>query len=158
MTRMNGSVQIRPMTRMDIERVMEIAAGLKQAPLWPLESYLKALDPAAQPRRVAVVAENTETATIVGCAVASLTVPEAELETIAVAAKFQRQGIARQLFGTMVEMLQGMDATVIALEVRASNEPARALYESLGFTNAGLRPRYYANPVEDAVWMTLTFN
>jgi ribosomal-protein-alanine N-acetyltransferase len=35
--------------------------------------------------------------------------------------------------------------------VRRSNEAARRLYESAGFTLAGIRPRYYRNPEEDAL-------
>ena len=37
------------------------------------------------------------------------------------------------------------------LEVRASNEGARRLYERLGFRVAGTRRNYYTNPIEDAV-------
>ena len=42
------------------------------------------------------------------------------------------------------------------LEVRQSNAPARALYEKLGYIQAGLRRNYYENPREDAVIMTKT--
>lgn len=47
-------------------------------------------------------------------------------------------------------------AESVLLEVRASNEPALALYTSMGFRQVGLRKRYYSNPEEDAVLMTLT--
>ena len=40
------------------------------------------------------------------------------------------------------------------LEVRVGNAPARALYRSLGFIDAGLRKKYYSDG-EDAVIMTL---
>ena len=40
-----------------------------------------------------------------------------------------------------------------SLEVRKSNAPARALYEKLGFTEAGIRKMYYSNPAEDAIIM-----
>ena len=43
----------------------------------------------------------------------------------------------------------------VLLEVRASNAPARALYERLGFAVAGVRRRYYHDNGEDAVLMTL---
>ena len=46
--------------------------------------------------------------------------------------------------------------TFLTLEVRQSNAPARALYEKLGYVQAGLRRNYYENPREDAVIMTKT--
>ena len=44
----------------------------------------------------------------------------------------------------------------LTLEVRQSNAPARALYEKLGYLQAGLRRNYYENPREDAIIMTKT--
>jgi [ribosomal protein S18]-alanine N-acetyltransferase len=37
------------------------------------------------------------------------------------------------------------------LEVRKSNDPARLLYERLGFAIAGVRRAYYTKPDEDAI-------
>ena len=39
------------------------------------------------------------------------------------------------------------------LEVRRGNEPAIALYRSLGYREVGVRPRYYAEDGEDALVM-----
>ena len=39
----------------------------------------------------------------------------------------------------------------IHLEVRESNNAARALYVKCGFASTGRRPKYYSNPEEDAV-------
>ena len=52
------------------------------------------------------------------------------------------------------------DVGAVELEVRSSNVAARALYKSLGFSETGLRPKYYATPDgrEDAILMTLTLN
>ncbi|MFC2620031.1 MAG: ribosomal-protein-alanine N-acetyltransferase, partial [Pauljensenia sp.] len=41
----------------------------------------------------------------------------------------------------------------IFLDVRPSNAAAISLYESRGFVEIGRRPRYFRNPVEDAVEM-----
>jgi ribosomal-protein-alanine N-acetyltransferase len=43
-------------------------------------------------------------------------------------------------------------AEVLALEVRASNHAAIALYEGFGFVRYFVRPRYYEG-VEDAILM-----
>ncbi len=145
---------IRRMRAADLDRVMAIDGNLSHAPLWPRSAYLVALDPHASPRRVALVAEDP-VAGVVAFAVASLLAPQAELETIAVAQATQRRGIARKLLSALVGELSAAAAVEFLLEVRASNNPALALYRSLGWRQTGLRPRYYSDPEEDAVLMTL---
>lgn len=149
------SVRIRPMTAADLDRVIEIAQSLRHAPQWQRGAYAAALVPEATPRRIALVAEDPKTGVVSGFAVACLTPPEAELETIAVASEFQRQGLARQLFEVLAGELRGKQVSVTLLEVRASNHRALALYRSLGFAEAGRRRGYYADPVEDALLMRL---
>jgi len=50
-----------------------------------------------------------------------------------------------------VEQLKKQGSQCLTLEVRASNMPAIALYEKLGFTQIGRRKNYYRNPKEDAL-------
>jgi ribosomal-protein-alanine N-acetyltransferase len=143
------------MTLADLKRVIGIAQSLKDAPHWPHSAYVAALDCDAAPRRIALVAEAPETSTVVGFAIASLLAPQAELETIAVAAENQRRGIARRIFTAMVEELKPAAISEVLLEVRASNFPALAFYRTLGFIETGRRPRYYTDPVEDAAMLEL---
>jgi ribosomal-protein-alanine N-acetyltransferase len=112
------------------------------------------VDENSAPRRVSLVAEDPETG-VVGFAVACLVGPQAELETIAVAAESQRRGVARRLLTAMAVELKQAQIREVTLEVRASNHPALALYRSLGFVETGRRPRYYVDPVEDAVLLSL---
>lgn len=149
---MTTGIRIRPMASGDVDAVLDLAAGLPTAPHWPRTAYITALDPAAWPRRIALVAEDAD-GSVVGLAIALLIPPQAELETIAVTATHQRQGIACALFAALVDALAGRQITEVTLEVRASNLPAQALYQSLGFQDAGRRPGYYAEPPEDAVLM-----
>lgn len=92
---------------------------------------------------------------IVGFAVAGLVAPEAELETIAVSAKAQRQGVGALLLRALAEELRTERVTGLILEVRASNRAALGFYRAQGFIETGRRPRYYADPEEDAVLMGL---
>lgn len=149
-------LRIRPMTGTDLEAVVAIAGTLKDAPKWPYEAYLSALDPECVVPRVALVAEYPGHG-IVGFAIASVVPLDAELETIAVAEAAQRQGVARQLFFEMGGALRGAGVAAIALEVRASNAPALSLYRALGFHEVGKRQRYYVDPVEDALLMRMRF-
>ena len=47
--------------------------------------------------------------------------------------------------------LRARGSHCLTLEVRASNAPAIALYEKLGFSQVGLRKNYYRDPKEDAL-------
>jgi ribosomal-protein-alanine N-acetyltransferase len=150
-----AAVRIRRMTPANLDRVIEIAESLKQAPHWPPAAYVTALDPQSAARRISLVAEDPETGAVQGFAVAVVLPPEAELETIAVAAEVQRRGLAQRLLAALATELRSAQVTAVILEVRASNVPALALYLSLGFEETGRRPRYYADPQEDAVLMSL---
>jgi len=92
---------------------------------------------------------------VLGFLIASLLPPQAELETIAVSAAAQRHGIGRRLFFAMDQELRAAGVGEVLLEVRASNRPALCFYRSLGWSETGHRPRYYADPEEDAVLMSL---
>jgi [ribosomal protein S18]-alanine N-acetyltransferase len=146
---------IRPMAAGDVDHVLEIAGSLPQAPHWPLTAYVRALDSQSSPRRISLVAESPAARKVIGFAIASLLAGEAELESIAVASDAQRRGLGRQTFRALTIELKKAGAERLTLEVRASNAPALAFYRSLGLIEAGRRPRYYADPVEDAVLMAL---
>lgn len=138
----------------DLPRVLEIEQALQDAPQWSLRAWKRAVDPEAARQRVALIAEEPQ-AGVVGFAVASMVAPEAELESIAVAAVWQRRGVARRLFGALAEALRRAGVWEIFLEFRASNQAARGFYEALGFAETGRRARYYSDPQEDAVLMRL---
>jgi ribosomal-protein-alanine N-acetyltransferase len=150
MTGESVSVQIRRMRAGDIDRVAVLADSLKQAPRWTRDAYEKALVSNATPERIALVAVDA-VSKIAGFAIAAVIPPEAELETIVVAAEFQRRGIAGLLFQELTAKLAGRQVFEVTLEVRESNEVARAFYRSLGFVESGRRRAYYACPQEDAL-------
>lgn len=76
---------------------------------------------------------------------------ESDMMNVAVHPDYRRQGIAEQLCLALVEALKEKGNHCLTLEVRSSNEPAKALYEKLGFGQIGLRKNYYRNPREDAL-------
>ena len=76
---------------------------------------------------------------------------EADMMNVAVHPDYRRRGIARELVMGLVAALGEKGVHSLVLEVRASNAPAIALYEQLGFIQVGRRPNYYRNPKEDAL-------
>ena len=76
---------------------------------------------------------------------------ETDMMNVAVHPDFRRQGIAEALVNGLVEHLKTVGSRCLTLEVRASNAPAIALYEKLGFSEIGRRRNYYRNPREDAL-------
>jgi ribosomal-protein-alanine N-acetyltransferase len=157
-----SSFHIRPMSAADLGCVLEIEKSLPQAPHWPASSYLAAIDPGNSPRRLALVAIRHETVAIrhetrepVGFLVTGLLPPEAELESIAVSAAGQRQGVGSLLFRALLHELEHEKVRMLILEVRASNRSALEFYRTNGFAETGRRPRYYADPEEDAVLLAL---
>ena len=75
---------------------------------------------------------------------------ESDMMNVAVHPDYRRQGIAEKLCLSLVDSLKEKGNHSLTLEVRASNENAKALYEKLGFVQVGLRKNYYRNPKEDA--------
>ena len=76
---------------------------------------------------------------------------ESDMMNVAVDSGHRRQGIARALIETLIAELAKMGSRCLRLEVRVSNENARALYERMGFQQLGLRKNYYHSPKEDAL-------
>lgn len=80
---------------------------------------------------------------------------DADLLTIATAARARRRGLARLMLDHLIAQAREAGCGAILLEVSASNEPAQALYLARGFEPIGRRRRYYSAPTEDAVVMRL---
>jgi ribosomal-protein-alanine N-acetyltransferase len=75
---------------------------------------------------------------------------EYEIHTVGVEPAYQGRGIGRRLLD---ELLNIADGAVVHLEVRTDNEPAIALYRSVGFAAVGVRRRYYRISGADAFIM-----
>ena len=93
----------------------------------------------------------TEGKTVAGYIGSQTVMEETDMMNVAVHPDFRRQGIAEALVSGLVEHLKAMGSHCLTLEVRASNAPAIALYEKLGFAEIGRRKNYYRNPREDAL-------
>jgi len=79
---------------------------------------------------------------------------EAHIIAIGVRDGYRRLGIGEGLLIATIELAQMVNAYVVTLEVRASNETAQSLYKKYGFRVIGRRPKYYSSDGEDAIIMS----
>ena len=77
---------------------------------------------------------------------------EAHVTNIVVGESARRSGVGAALMMKLAEHARAVGATAWTLEVRATAEPAQALYRRFGFAPAGIRKGYYEHG-EDAVVM-----
>jgi ribosomal protein S18 acetylase RimI-like enzyme len=70
--------------------------------------------------------------------------PHADVEKVAVHADQQGSGVGRGLMSALIDAAVSAGVEVLTLDLRADNEPAIALYESLGFHRYGRLERFVA--------------
>jgi len=151
---------IRPMQQGDLAQVRTLIAACPEAPQWPAASYLNYLDATEEGaiRRVALIAEYESN--VAGFAAVSLLLDppgeaaaenRCELESIAVLPRVRRHGVGSLLLRAVLAWADANAARRLVLEVRAGNAAALALYQRSGLWIEGRRPKYYADPAEDAL-------
>ena len=97
----------------------------------------------------------SEDGRLMGYAIFHCSFEDCELYSVAVSPACRRRGIGRELVSAVIHEARSRGASRLLLEVRRSNLPARAMYDSMGFTAIGERKNYYDAPREDAVIMEL---
>jgi ribosomal-protein-alanine N-acetyltransferase len=88
-------------------------------------------------------------------ACATIVIDACELRRIAVTPSARRRGLGRDLLIAVIAHAHAAGCDRVELEVAARNFAALRLYRELGFAEVGRRPRYYRDPPDDAVLMTL---
>ena len=80
-------------------------------------------------------------------------VDEGHITNVAVSPNYRRKHIASNMLDVLIASCEEAGVERFTLEVRAGNEPAKALYEGKGFREVGLRKGYYQDNGEDAIIM-----
>ena len=149
---------------------MELERQNPSAAHWSRDHYKNILDPEGDQvsgRFAWVIEDDSEieadinhsaTSRVVAFLVAQQVHFEWTLENIVVAAKARRQGVGAKLIAELIAFVHRQQGNSIFLEVRASNEGARALYQKLGFIETGTRKNYYADPAGDATLYRLNLS
>ncbi len=152
--RLAPAVRRRAMTVRDIDAVVLVEASAYGFP-WTRGNFIDSLAAGY----VAELLEN-EDQEVLGYYVAMTGVDEMHLLNITVAPAWQGQGLGRRLMADLQAQARALRVASLWLEVRASNQRAKALYERLGYTAVGLRKAYYpaVGRREDAVVMSLSLH
>jgi ribosomal-protein-alanine N-acetyltransferase len=131
----------------DLEGVLEVEEASFTNP-WTRDMYSWEL----QNRSVChILVVRTEQCAVAGFCAFWLICDEIHINNLAIRPDFRAQGIGSALLRHVLGQARELGARRATLEVRASNERARRLYERMGFYVAGNRRNYYSNPVEDAL-------
>jgi ribosomal-protein-alanine N-acetyltransferase len=130
-----------------IPAILEIEREANTAP-WSEQAFKNELD---HPHGIFLVVRVD--GEIAGYGGVWIVVDEAHITTIAVRAENRRQGLARRLMNELLHRARERGATCSTLEVRAGNDPAVRLYESLGYRTVATRRAYYPDNREDAFVM-----
>ena len=80
-----------------------------------------------------------------------LVAEQAHINNLAVLPELRGRGLGTQLLERIIDEAAHLGASMLTLEVRESNRPARRLYERAGFFQEGVRKNYYTTPIEDAL-------
>ena len=140
------SYHVRPMTGDDLDAVLTIEQVSFSTP-WCRDHFEHEI---TAPHSFPYVAEYN--GTIVGYVCLMSLFEEAQILDIAVVPEQRGRGIAQLLMDHAVAVAREKEAELLALEVRASNRAAIALYGRCGFVRTGIRLNYYEGR-DDAVLM-----
>lgn len=138
---------IRRMERNDAQAVHAVETACFQTP-WSLDSFEKEMD---NPCARYLVAELD--GSIIAFAGIWIILDEGHITNIAVVKEHRGKGYGRLITAGLLQYASNLGVSYATLEVRRSNETARRLYQSLGFSAVGYRKRYYEDNGEDALLM-----
>ena len=124
-------MNIRPLRDDEVDRVIASGLGLSRLPRDDGSFYLVAWD-GDEP---------------LGHAHLALTDPP-ELQDVAVLPAHRRRGVARELTRAAEREAAARGHAVLTLTVSVANEPAQAVYRSLGYRDSGVPPKRVTGTVQ----------
>lgn len=143
------TAEIRPMEASDIDGIAEIEKECFSAP-WSRDGIAEELDN-ENAHFLSAVCDSR----VLGYIGVHEVCGEAYIDNIAVRSEYRRLGLGEKLLSAAQEGAFSRKCGFISLEVRKSNSAALSLYEKLGYEKVGERKKFYTDPQEDAVIMTL---
>lgn len=140
-----------PMSEKDLDAVLEIEERSFPRP-WNRSHFIAEL---TSPHSFPFVAFDSQDK-IIGYICTMVVLDEGHILDVAVAPELRGKRVGDHLVRMGLNECRSRGADYVSLEVRASNLPAITLYKNIGFTEMGIRKRYYENG-EDALMMEYIF-
>lgn len=156
--KLGNGFSISRMTEHDLLEVVEIEedSGLSR---WGWAAYYAELQGSNRDLMLVARAPKSKAPrvshTLAGYIVARIGANELHINNVAVRERYRRQGIGLNLLDRILEEGRRRGVAAAFLELRAGNTAALSLYEKCGFSLTSRRKRYYSEPPEDALVMTI---
>ena len=151
MPNLKMALRLRTMQMDDMADVVSIERATNPFP-WSLKNFKTCL----HARYVAWVWVDSANK-IIAYAILQAVLDEVHVLNICVKKEVQRQGVGSMMMKHIIDFAVKRVSSLVLLEVRQSNQPARDLYLSLGFNEMSIRQGYYPakRGREDAILMAL---
>jgi len=149
-------MRLRDATTADVSQMLKLEQESSAAAHWGESSYQSFFKPSSAPSFIRVAEDDSRSNELRGFLIAGGVGDEWEIESLVVDPLFRRQGLGSCLVSDFMNAAREQGIRNVLLEVRESNEPARRLYEKIGFSIEGRRKDYYRNPNEDAILYRLS--
>lgn len=145
---MEREITIRRASLKDIPAILVVQRQAAEAGRWSEADYVGFM-PAQD--TLFFLAEESSRPGVAAFLLGRLLSDEMEILNLAVLPAARRRGIGRRLLEEALRQGRAAGARQCWLELRASNKGALAFYRAQGFNESQRRPRYYREPVEDAI-------
>ena len=122
--------------------------------LWTQSQWEKEL---TDPKRICIGVIDNKQQKLLGFCCAWILIDELHITAIAVHPIHQRKGIGKFLILDLIKRSNSLTTNHLHLEVKETNEPAKAFYKSMGFQTVGNRSHFYKDG-SDAILLTKKLN
>ena len=143
------SIKIIQLGIMHLHDCMDLDQNLFEG-LWAKSHWEKEL---TDPNRICLGIIKSESKKLLGLCSALPVINELHITFLAVYPMHQRKGLGKFLLSEIIKRSKSLQTNHIYLEVKNNNEPAKALYKSMGFKPISIRSNFYKDG-SDALTLT----